>query len=510
MAGTVDDAWQRLMELVREAAVLNSCGAVLSWDRETGMPAGGIGHRAEQLQLLAGLVHDRQTSPELGELLATLEDAVPADDDSDDRAVTVRELRRAWDRATRLPRRLVQALSHTTALAQQHWTEARSTSDYNQFAPWLSRLLELKREEADAVGWSEGGEPYDALLDEYEPDVTSAELSELFGQLRGELVPLIAAISDSGRRAPVEILQRQYPELQQRQLARDTAAAIGFDFECGRLDVAVHPFCMDCGAGDVRLTTRYDEHFFSSAFFGTLHEAGHGLYEQGLPREHIGTPPGSARSLGIHESQSRLWENLVGRSDAFWQHVFPDVQSRFPESLSEVTRDEFLFAVNHVAPSFIRVEADEVTYNLHIMLRFDLERDLINGHLSVDDLPGAWNDRFLADFGIRPPDNARGCLQDIHWSAGLFGYFPTYTLGNICASQLFAACGRELGDLPDQLSRGEFAPLLSWLRDHIHRHGQRYRTPELLRRATGDTLNQQPLLDHLRQRFGRHYDLPAS
>ena len=505
MMDQAETLYAELLQLNRRTSLLNSCSAVLGWERETFMPRRGAELRAEQLSLLAGVAHQWSTDPRIGELLQQLEEDQAASALPSEAGACLREIRRTYDRATALPQKLVEALSHTTALAQQQWAEARKTSQYSQFAPWLEKIVALKREEAAAVGWPKGGCAYDALLDEYEPGATSVEVRNVFRELRAELVPLIATIGGSTNVAPVELLRREYPVPAQKKFVKQAATAIGFEFDAGRLDVAEHPFCSGFGPGDCRLTTRYDERFFSSAFFGTLHEVGHGLYEQGLPEDHFGSPLGAAASLGIHESQSRLWENLVGRSESFWQHFYPLARQAFPDALADVAQADFLFAINHSAPSLIRVESDEVTYNLHIMLRFDLEFALINGDLQVADLPVAWNDRFQQDFGLTPPDDARGCLQDIHWGAGLFGYFPTYTLGNIYASQLFDTFTSEHPDYTSQFSSGDFADLREWLRQSIHQHGQRYTATDLIQRVTGDRLNQQPLVDHLHGRFGPLY-----
>ena len=502
-----DEMYEELLQLSGKAALLGSCGSVLGWDRETYMPTKGAEHRAEQLSLLAGMVHEMSTAPRLGELLDALRDCRFEGADAVVRQANVREMIRTWKRAVCLPGRLVSELARVTALAQQNWVEARSSGDFGVFQPWLEQIISLKREEASAVGIPSGGEAYDALLEEYEPGATSSEIAEVFSGLRQQIVPLLAAVGESSRRAPVEILHRDYDVSKQEQLARGAAELIGFDFAAGRLDTTAHPFCSGMGPGDCRLTTRYDGTFFSGSFFGTLHEAGHGLYEQGLPAAAFGTPAGTAVSLGIHESQSRLWENLVGRSRAFWEGFLPRAKQIFPESLGDVSLTDFHFAVNSVSPSFIRVEADEVTYNLHIMLRFDLERALIDGSLSVADLPVAWEDRFEHDFGIRPQTAADGCLQDIHWSAGLFGYFPTYALGNMYASQLFAAASQQLGDLHRQIREGEFQPLLTWLRTHIHQHGQVYSAAELIQRASGEPLSDKPLVRHLHERFSPLYGL---
>jgi len=291
----------------------------------------------------------------------------------------------------------------------------------------------------------------------------------------------------------------------QERLSRDAAKKIGFDFDAGRLDIAVHPFCSDLGPGDVRITTRYDEKYFGDAFFGVLHETGHSLYEQGLPAEHWGTPLGEAISLGIHESQSRMWENLVGRSRSFWKHFFPKVTFAFPEQLAGVTPDQWHFAINDVRPSFIRTESDETTYNLHVLLRFEMEQAMLGSDLPVDDVPAAWNERMKKYLGLTPPDDAKGCLQDVHWSHGSLGYFPTYTLGNLYAAQFFNQAREDLGDLDDQFSRGEFAALLYWLRDRIHQHGKRHRAPDLVRKVTGKPLSADPLLAHLRRNAAELY-----
>jgi carboxypeptidase Taq len=365
-------------------------------------------------------------------------------------------------------------------------------------------MVALKREEADAVGYGDGI-AYDALLDDYEPGATAAQIQSVFKPLRDELVKLVAAIKESGRQPEVEILTRRYPVDAQREFSLKCAAAIGFDFDAGRLDVAAHPFCNGVGPGDCRLTTRYDEHHFPGAFFGTLHEAGHGIYEQGLSHADFGTAAGQWASLGIHESQSRLWENYVGRSRAFWQHFFPAAQGTFPEALGNVSLYEFYWAINDVRPSFIRVEADEVTYNLHIMLRFELEQPLISGDLQPGDVPAVWNETFQRYFGMTPPDDALGCLQDIHWSMGGIGYFPTYTLGNLFGAQFFEHADRELGGLHRMFARGEFQPLKEWLNENIHQRGLQYRSGKLIEVVTGKPLSAEALLRHLRGKFGPLY-----
>jgi carboxypeptidase Taq len=503
MLRTTREAYDGLIRQVKAVSLLGSCGAVLHWDHQTYMPPKGGAHRAEQLALLAGLCHEQFTEPEIGDLLSLAETGEFARASGSAAAVNLREIRRAYDRATRIPAALVQELARTSTLAQDVWVEARKASDFGRFRPWLEKLVGLKREEAQAVG--RGGVLYDALLDEYEPGETAARLTQVFAELRPGLVDLVARIAESGRGPDLAILHRAYPIAAQEAFGKAVVTAFGFDFQAGRLDVTTHPFCSGIGPGDTRLTTRYNLHDFGDAFFSILHEAGHGLYDQGLDPEHYGTPMGEAASLGIHESQSRLWENFVGRSRAFWEYWLPRAQQMFPDTLDGIGLDELLFAINDVRPSFIRVDADEATYNLHIVLRFELEQALIAGDLAVADLPAAWNDHMVRDLGSAPPDDAQGCLQDIHWSGGSFGYFPTYTLGNLYAAQFFAKAQADLGNLEEQFRRGEFLPLKEWLNQKIHRDGQRNRARDLVAAVTGEPLNPAYLLRHLQEKLGPLY-----
>ena len=502
MTGNASTAYEEVLRRVRTVMLLTSCGSVLGWDQQTYMPPKGNAHRADQLALLAGLAHGQFTAPEIGERLAAVEASPLARDP--DVAVNLREIRRLYDRATRVPGALVEEIARTTAQAQEVWIAARKRSDFGLFRPWLEKIIGLKRKEAEAIG---GGPVYDVLLDEYEPGVTATGLSALFADLAPALRDLVGRIAASGRQPDAALLQRSYPVAAQESFGRAVAAAFGFDFEAGRLDPTTHPFCSGIGPGDTRLTTRYNPKDFGDAFFSIVHEAGHGLYDQGLDPARYGTPLGAAVSLGIHESQSRLWENFVGRSRAFWDHWFPKAVAAFPEALSGVEVDAFFFAVNDVRPSFIRVDADEATYNLHILLRFELERVLLSGDLAVADLPSAWADGMRKNLGIVPPNDAQGCLQDIHWSGGAFGYFPTYTLGNVYAAQLFATAQAALGDLPAQFRRGEYRPLQEWLRDAIYRHGQRYRAADLVTRVTGTPPSPTFLLRHLREKLDPLYGL---
>lgn len=496
---TPAESYAELVRRSKELGVLNSCAAVLGWDQQTYMPPAGAGLRGDQMAFLASLAHQKFTDPKVGELLAAVEGSDLVSDPQSDAAANARELRRAYDRATKLPQRLVEELARVTTAAQQAWQEAKPRSDFAGFRPHLEKVIALKREEAQAVGHQ--GHPYNALLDEYEPGATAEELKEVFAGLTAELAPMVQRIVAGPRKPDRSVLERDYPVDRQKVFAEAAAGAFGFDFTAGRLDTTAHPFCSGFGPGDCRITTRYNPRFFSEAFFGVLHETGHALYEQHLPAAHFGTPLGSACSLGIHESQSRLWENQVGRGGPFWDHFFPRLKQTFPAALAGVARTDWVFAVNDVRPSLIRVEADEATYNLHIALRFEIELGLVSGDLPVGDLPGAWNDRFKALLGLDVPDHARGCLQDIHWSFGGVGYFPTYTLGNLYAAQLMAAARKDLDGLDDDFRRGEFSRLREWLTDKVHRHGQRFRAGELCRRATGEPLSPRPLLSYLREKY---------
>jgi carboxypeptidase Taq len=500
-----NQAYAELIRRIKDYSLLGSCASVLGWDERTYMPHQGSAHRAEQMALLARLTHEMLTAPEIGTLLAEVEQAPLVLDPEADPAVNVREIRRHYDRAVKLPKELVEEIARVTIRAQQVWQEARQANNFAAFQPWLEKIVHLKRREAEAVGYA--AVPYDALLDEYEPGATTAEITRVFADLRAELVPLVAGITASGRKPRRDILEREYPVDRQQVFGQAAAAAIGFDFDSGRLDTTTHPFCSGMGPGDCRITTRYNVRHFNDAFFGILHEAGHGIYDQGLDPAHFGTPRGSAVSLGIHESQSRLWENQVGRSQPFWEHFFPRARQVFLGALRDVSRDDFLFAINDVQPSYIRVEADEATYNMHIILRFELEQALVSGDLKPADAPAAWNEKFRQFFQLTPPTDALGCLQDIHWSMGGLGYFPTYTLGNLYAAQFMERARQDLGDLDGDFRRGEFGRLRGWLNEKIHRPGQRYRARDLCQRVTGKPLSHQPLLAYLRNKYAPLYGI---
>jgi len=494
------EAYEKLLEKIRRIGRLSAVEALLDWDQQTYMPSGSVKARAEMRAEIESLTHVERTSDELGKLLdSALADGDPA------RETNIRETRRLRERAVRLPAELVHDLAYTASMAQSVWEKAKNDNDYASFEPILGKLLELKRAQADAIGYEE--DPYDALMDEFEPGARSSQIDAVFSKLREALVPFVSAIAESSNPPDDSVLHRRYPRPGQEQMARRFTDALGFDSEHGRLDASTHPFCTSFSPDDVRITTRYNENHIAGGLFSLLHETGHALYELGLPAEHAFTPAGSAVSLGIHESQSRLWENYVGRSRPFWDHQYPWLTGQFPESLSDVPVEEFYRAINTVRPSLIRVEADEVTYNLHIILRFELERDMIAGRLAVRDIPEAFDAKMESLVGIRPPDDTRGCLQDIHWSCGIFGYFPTYALGNLYAAQFFAAAKSAISDLEDQLRHGEYGALLNWLRTEIHAHGMRYRADELCQRVTGKPLTIEPFMDYLTTKFKPIYGL---
>jgi carboxypeptidase Taq len=488
-------AYKQLLEHLRQVALLRSTATLVAWDQQTHMPRRGGELRAQQLAQIAGLFQRRFASPAVGRLLEEarpLAEGLPPDADI---AVILREAQREYDRAKRVPPKLFSERAELRSRARHAWEEARRENDFGLFRPWLEKVVRLMRRWAEAV--DPAARPYDALLDEYEPGETTARLQGLFTPLREALRALVVRVREAGRDIDSSVLARACPIDRQRDFARAVAAAIGFDFSRGALDDAAHPFCSVISHEDVRLTSRYNERMFVDGLLGLLHEAGHGIYEQGLPGEHYGNALADACSHGIHESQSRLWENLVGRSVGFWRHFLPRACTAIPGAFDGVTPEGFQRAVSRVTPTPIRTEADEVTYNLHIFVRFELEQALLAGDLAVRDVPAAWNDHYAADLGITPKNDAEGCLQDVHWSQTLVGYFPTYTLGNLYAAQLHDRAREELGDLDGAFARGEFAPLLEWLRERVYRHGRRYPPARLIELATGAPPSPAPLLRHL-------------
>jgi carboxypeptidase Taq len=492
---SVFDELRSRLERIKD---LNAAASVLEWDQETYMPDGAAGARAHQIATLRTFAHELFTTDEVGRLLDEAEARSAGLDPLSFEASLARVARHDYEQAVRVPAELVSELAETVARAKLAWRTARETNDYAVFAPYLTRLIDLNVRRADALGYEE--QRYDALLDQFEPGLKTSTVADVFGRLRAALVPIVHALAE---RTPPDDRCLRGPFDRDRQWAFGLRVLrdLGYDFDRGRQDLSAHPFTTSFSTTDVRITTRVDERFFPSAFFGTLHEGGHALYEQGIDAALDRTPLADGTSLGMHESQSRLWENLVGRSRPFWEHYYPHLQALFPEPLGAVPLDTFYRAVNRVAPTPIRVEADEVTYNLHVMLRFELEQEMLEGRVSVADLPALWDAKMEEYLGIRPETDASGVLQDIHWSLGTLGYFPTYTLGNLMSAQLFDQARRDLPDLSDQIAAGRFGELHGWLRTHIYRYGRKLRAEEILQRVTGRPLQAEPWLAYIREKY---------
>jgi carboxypeptidase Taq len=492
------DAYAELIRRCREDAHVSSAASLLSWDEETYMPRGAAAYRGEQLAYFAGLLHQRATDPRVGELLAIVEASdLVANPDSIE-AVNINCIRMAFDRESHLPTELVEESARITPLVQLAWADAHKVADYTLWEPWLDRVVKLKREEAAAYGYERA---YDGLLAVYDPGTTSEQLTRIFTGLRAELVPIVTQLVSRKHRPSDDVLFRSYDIARQKRFAEILAEAVGFDFDRGRLDLTTHPFFSTNGPADIRIASRFSEYDFGAGFFSTLHEVGHGLYEQGLDAKHFGEPAMESPSATLHESQARLWENIVGRCEPFWQYAYPIAQRLFPETLSRVPRQQFHTALNIVRPSTNRVRADELTYNLHILIRFELEQSLIDGRLSAADLPSAWNQHYLHTLGVMPENDVDGCLQDSHWAAGMFGYFPAYSLGNIYAAQLVEHAERECGPFAESFSHGDFRPLLTWLQRKVHRMGSRYDAFKLLEHVTGRPLDHRPFVDAIRRRY---------
>lgn len=488
-------AYERLTALGKELQLVSDSAALLGWDQEVLLPSRGIPYRAEQMSWFSGYVHERFTAAEVGEWIVEAEDQTKAGDVV--AAANCREWRHEYDRSTCLPTKLVQELAEARVHSQAAWAEARKVSDFRRFAPHLQKLVDLSREHAERWGYDD--QLYDALIDRFERGATARGLVGTLGSLRTDLLPIVDAATS---RPPYDRsgLSGHYPVERQQAFNREVAESIGFDFEAGRIDTAVHPFCSGMAPYDTRLTTRYDETDFLSSLFGVLHEAGHGLYEQGLPKDWRGQPVGNSVSLGVHESQSRLWENHVGRSRGFWEKWLPRAIHHFPH-LMGLTPEDLYAAVNQAERSHIRVEADEVTYDLHILLRFELECAIFSGDLAIADIPGEWNRRFESYFGLPVRNDAEGCLQDIHWSMGIFGYFPTYSLGNLNAAHLASAAKSQDPAVAAAFASAEYAPLLAWMRKHLHEAGSLHLPDDLVTRAAGTPVTSEALVSHLRERY---------
>ena len=516
MDKSIQEALATVRQSDKELALLRHVAATLSWDQETYMPEAAVEEKSDQSSLLETYSHRVLTAPALAEALATLgaDQTLVSSPDlgtagarlsaelSEIERALVRNLYREQSRATKIPAELVAEMAKTGALSQSAWAKARKENNFAAFKPFLEKMVDLKRQEAAAVGYKD--HPYDALLDSYEPGMKTAEVEEVFLSLRERLVPLVQKIADSPQ-VEDSFLERIYPTAGQEAFGYDVLKAIGYDLKRGRMDLSAHPFTTSLGVDDVRITTRYAEDFFKTGIFSIVHEAGHGLYELGFGPDIRGTLLADGTSLGIHESQSRTWENMVGRSRPFWNHFLPVLKGHFPGLIDDVDADRFYRGINKVEPSHIRVEADEVTYSLHIMLRFFIEVRLVKGDIQVSDLPELWRSQSKELLGIVPPTDALGVLQDVHWSFGLFGYFPTYSLGNIIGAQFYQVMAKELGDIGSLVAAGKFAPILDWLRTRIHVHGSAKTAGELLSDICGGGLDAGPFLAYLETKYAEIY-----
>jgi len=496
-------ALEELTTRMHELRDLAGAISLLSWDQETCMPPKGAEPRAHQLATLQGLYHERLTAPALGE---ALDQVAAARDASPDVLAMVRALKWERDRALKLSAKLVKELAERQSRSLEAWRQAREKQDFRLFQPHLEALLDLRREQADALGYET--ERYDALLEGFEPGMRTARLSPLFERLRARLVPLVRAIAESGRPPASPFAGRRFDVNRQWEVSLRVLREMGFDFEAGRQDRSVHPFTGGAGhPGDVRLTTRLSPEDPLSGLMSTIHEGGHGLYEQGFDPADGRTVLAQAPSFGLHESQSRLWENLIGRSRPFWAHYLPVLQEAFEPELRGVTLDDLYRWLNRVEASLVRVEADEVTYNLHILLRFELELQLLRGELRVAELPEAWRARMTADLGVTPNNDVEGVLQDIHWAWAEFGYFPTYTLGNLYSAMLLDSMQQDLPTVWDDVARGALTPIREWLRSKVHREGYRWPAEDLVERITGKRLTEEPFLSYLEKKYRALYGL---
>jgi carboxypeptidase Taq len=494
----------QLKAYINEITDIYTAVALLGWDQQVNMPHGGSEDRGNVLATLAHIGHQKVTSPEVGQMIEAASKELEASDPDSDDARLIRVTRREFNKRNKVPARWVTENAQATTWAQTVWEEARAKSDFALFRPHLEKVVALKREYASFFSPFE--HIYDPLLDDYEPGMKTAEVQTIFDVVRPQQVALIKAIADR----PVindAFLHIPYDEKAQWDFGVEVISAFGFDWNRGRQDKSVHPFTQSFGIGDVRITTRFDPERAASALFSTMHEGGHAMYEQGVSTSLRRTPLASGASMALHESQSRLWENLIGRSLPFWKFFFPHLRAKFPSQLGNVDLMTFYRGINKVEPSLVRVEADEATYNLHIMLRMELEIALLDGSLEVKDLPEAWNERMRAYLGITPPNDGLGVLQDVHWSSGMIGYFPTYALGNLVSAQLWDGMCKEIPDLYEQFERGEYLKLLDWMHEKIHRHGAKFEPQELIQKATGSRIDPKPYLHYLVNKYSEIYHL---
>ncbi len=497
--------YEKLVGLMVEREHVAGAVMLLDWDAQVNMPPKGAKGRGQTTAVLSGILHDKLVSKEYSELLLKLHKAFVGGQLNEDQAAVVRESYRVYLREVKLSKEFVVELSATCSESHGIWDKAKKVSDFNLFAPILTKIVQLKRKQAEYLGHTIS--PYDALLDEFEPNFTSEDASVIFNDLKKFLVPFIQKIKDKGIIFDKSKMFGKFDLIKQKEFNEVIAKQIGYDFEAGRMDTASHPFMTTIHPGDFRVTTRYDEKDYFYSLSSAIHEVGHALYEQGLKPEHFGTPLGSYLSLGVHESQSRTWENIVGKSLSFWKYFYPKLQNFFPEPYSSISVEEFYKLINNVGPSLIRVESDEVTYNLHIIIRFEIEKELIEGSIEVSDLPKIWSAKYKEYLGVDVPNDGVGVLQDVHWASGLFGYFPTYTLGNLYSAQFYQQAKKEVMNMEQIFEKGQFQPFLEWLRKNIHQHGKLYTASELCVRVTGEPLNSKYYIDYLKEKFGSLYKI---
>ncbi len=494
-----------LCERLRELSHLKSTLALLSWDEQVKMPKKGASLRGETMSYLAGLLHERFLAIDDDGCLTKAKAQLDAGNLPDREAAIVREVWLEYAREQKLPTAFVKELTQVTSEAHHIWAEARETNNFALFLPQLKRMIELKRQEANYVGYQESA--YDALIDTFEPGVKASEIAPIFAELKRFLIAFLKQLQDAGQPIDRTILDGSYPIDTQIKFNEHIAKQIGYDFSCGRIDASTHPFTQTLHPEDVRITTRYNEKDLLYAILTTTHEVGHALYEQGLPCECYGTPLAEAISLGIHESQSKLWETEISLGKPFWDHFYPKLQETFPKPFENIELAEFLKAINCVTPSLIRTEADEVTYNLHIILRFEIEQGLIEGTIEPEDLPALWNAKMKEYLGIDVPSDALGVLQDVHWSSGYFGYFPTYTLGTLYAAQLYSKMQQDLPNMDAEMASGDFSSIKTWLGSHVHAHGRYYSAAKLIEHVTGEPLSAQYFVDYIRTKYQSLYNL---
>jgi len=499
----MDKKLQQLKMYLAEITDLNGAAALLGWDQQVNLPPEGAAARGEQLGTLGRIAHDRGTSPELGKLLNELKPYAAGLDPDSDEARLIKVAAGDYDKAIRVPSDSIVESSQIQSLAYQAWVAARQKSDFSLFRPHLEKVIELAQRYV--TFFPPADHPYDVLLDDYEPGMKTAEVQAIFNAIRPKQVELIKTIAGKPQ-VDDSFLHQPFDEKKQWDFGVEVITRFGYDWRRGRQDKAPHPFTQSTSSGDVRITTRVDPNFLNTMLFGTMHECGHGLYDQGHAPELERSPLSAGASLAVHESQSRLWENLVGRSLPFWQHFYPRLQAVFPQ-LKKVSLDKFYRGINRVQPSFIRVEADEATYNLHIMLRLEIEIAMLEGRVAVKDLPEVWNTKMQDYLGVTPPNDAEGVLQDVHWSSGMIGYFSTYALGNLISAQLWEKINQDLPDLSDEIRSGKFDGLLAWLREKVHRYGKKYEPQELVQKVTGSRIDPHPYLRYLNQKYGEIYGL---